>query len=242
MKSCLRNEKTETTNPTRFATSDLRWRFVLSTVAVLVAVVGVVSCVGSSRVSAQQPTVAVSGDLESLFLEFDRLDRGHAPENLIEAPLVEGRPILGVAVSDSPLGVEVTSVLTGSAGDRAGFLKGDKIVELDEADIETPADVQLAIADHPLGKPMTIVAIRHNKRLVRRIQFIAPAEKQFAQDASSAPFIAKIERLERETRTLRRQVRLLRNAVSVLAEERAEKSDLPPPPASTRLLGERVAP
>ena len=105
---------------------------------------------------------------------------------VIEAPLVDGRPFLGLAIGKDLLGVTVTEVVHGSAGDRAGFLPGDHIVEIDGGEIETPGDVVLAIDQHLPGRPLELVVIRHNKRSVRRIQFVPVVPMAFPIVAPAA--------------------------------------------------------
>ncbi|MCO8124690.1 PDZ domain-containing protein [Stieleria sp. TO1_6] len=128
---------------------------------------------------------------------------------------VDGQLTLGVTLTDSPLGCEVTSVQEGLAGDRAGLIRGDKIVQIDEADIETPRDIQDAIGNHPPGELMRLVYIRNNKRYEREIKFVAPAA-DVTPAVPGAATTAEITRLRREVQLLRRDVLVLRDAMAVL--------------------------
>ncbi|MCS7471426.1 PDZ domain-containing protein [Stieleria sp. ICT_E10.1] len=106
------------------------------------------------------------------------LDQFQADENLdpVDAVAIDGKPMLGVLLDDAPLGVEVVRVTDGLAGDRAGLIKGDKIVQIDEADVETPADAQMDLANHPLGSPLQLVYIRNNRRYEREIRFTGASD------------------------------------------------------------------
>lgn len=162
----------------------------------------------------------------------------YRPVNVVEAPLVAGQPMLGVVIQDALLGVEVTSVIKGSAGDRVGLNEGDKIVEIDRGEIEVPVDVQLAFARHPLGVPMRLVALRHNRRIVRFIRFVpppTPSAVQLRTDgavAKSRGAPSEVERLRSQIDALTQEVVTLKGAVEVLAKEQTEAYRLPPPPAS----------
>ncbi|WP_197455573.1 PDZ domain-containing protein [Stieleria neptunia] len=156
-----------------------------------------------------------SRSIDALLIE---LDQFQTDENLdpVDAVAIDGKPMLGVLLDDSPLGVEVVGVTDGLAGDRAGLIKGDKIVQIDEADVETPADAQMALANHPLGSPLQLVYIRNNRRYEREIRFTGASDAG-GQAADAAAY--RVTSLEREVAVLRRQVVLLRDAIRLLAAD-----------------------
>ncbi|QDV88490.1 PDZ domain-containing protein [Planctomycetes bacterium TBK1r] len=153
--------------------------------------------------------------IDALIIELDQFQTDSIADP-VDAVAIDGKPVLGVVLEDSPLGVEVVRVTDGLAGDRAGLIKGDKIVKIDEADIETPADAQMALRNHPLGSPLQLVYIRNNRRYEREIRFTAATDADGqVGDATSH----RVAGLEREVAVLRRQVVLLRDAIRILAAD-----------------------
>ncbi|WP_436716239.1 PDZ domain-containing protein [Roseiconus lacunae] len=127
----------------------------------------------------------------------------------------DGQPLLGVLMKDSPLGVEVESVIDGSAAAMAGLTKGDKIVEINQFNIEKPGDVNDAIANHAVGSKLKVKWIRHNVSHQREIVFVPqqpPAEGTIAGRPDP-----ETQRLREEVVVLRRQVQALTRAVRSLA-------------------------
>ncbi len=156
-----------------------------------------------------------SRSIDAIIIELDQF-KADSVTDPVDAEAVDGKPVLGVSLEDSPLGVEVVRVIDGMAGDRAGLIEGDKIVEIDEAEIETPADAQSALINHPLGSPLKLVYIRNNREYEREIRFsgVDDAEGQIRQATTS-----RVARLEREVAMLRRQMVLMRDAIRILAAE-----------------------
>ncbi|WP_372899262.1 PDZ domain-containing protein, partial [Stieleria sp.] len=131
--------------------------------------------VGSDALLAQETVRTIDRaprSIDALIIELDQFQTDSIADP-VDAVAIDGKPMLGVVLEDSPLGVEVVRVTDGLAGDRAGLIKGDKIVKIDEADIETPADAQMALRNHPLGSPLQLVYIRNNRRYEREIRFTA---------------------------------------------------------------------
>ncbi|MDV6034168.1 MAG: PDZ domain-containing protein [Phycisphaera sp. RhM] len=182
-------------------------------------VIAVIFALVSSDDLLAQETVRSSDraprSIDALIIELDQFQTDSIADP-VDAVAIDGKLVLGVLLEDSPLGVEVVRVTDGLAGDRAGLVKGDKIVKIDEADIETPADAQMALRNHPLGSPLQLVYIRNNRRYEREIRFTAATDADGqVGDATSH----RVAGLEREVAVLRRQVVLLRDAIRILAAD-----------------------
>ncbi len=63
---------------------------------------------------------------------------------------------------DRTAGVLVSDVVENSPAQKAGFERGDVIVEYDGKMVETPTQLRNAVAQTPIGKQVTIKLVRHN--------------------------------------------------------------------------------
>ncbi|QEF96447.1 Serine protease Do-like HtrA [Stieleria maiorica] len=173
----------------------------------------------SHQPATAQETVATndrgSRSIDAIIIELDQFKTDSIADP-VDAEAIDGKPVLGVSLEDAALGVEVVRVADGLAGDRAGLIEGDKIVRIDEADIETPLDAQTALLNHPLGSPLKLVYIRNNREYEREIRFSGADDVEGQIRQATA---ARVVRLEREVAMLRRQMVLMRDAIRILAAE-----------------------
>ncbi|OYP34600.1 PDZ domain-containing protein [Rhodopirellula sp. MGV] len=165
---------------------------------------------GTTREVVITPAGDIVVALDAIEKDLDRLQR-----EPVAASTINGRPVLGVVVEDSPLGVEVVSVVEGSAAALAGLMQGDKIIEIDQFEIELPTDMKRAVEIHPTGKKMRLKWIRHNREMDHEIVFVAPA----IEDVVERPAVVQMhhDELHHEIAELRQQVRVLTQAVKALA-------------------------
>jgi S1-C subfamily serine protease len=61
--------------------------------------------------------------------------------------------------------VQVTDVVAGSAAAQAGIRPGDLIVQVGEASVSSPDDLQQALARHAVGDPLTVRILRGGESL-----------------------------------------------------------------------------
>jgi predicted metalloprotease with PDZ domain len=113
-----------------------------------------------------QSVVVVVGDVSML----PPINHG----SVVVAPIADDKPILGIVIADSLLGVEITHVAKGSPADRAGLTAGDHLVEINDVEVEHPRDVVTTITRHPPRALMKVAVLRRNQRLVRRFQLVTP--------------------------------------------------------------------
>ncbi|MCC9603684.1 PDZ domain-containing protein [Stieleria sp. JC731] len=193
-------------NPTRSALSTCL-RFTFLPAFLLVA----------APASAQTETAVVVRSSEDIVVALTKIEKDleRLEREPVQASTINGRPVLGAVLEDSPLGVEVVSVVDGSAAALAGLVPGDKIVEIDDFDIEIPSDVTDAISKHPTERQLRLKWIRHNHEHERSVVFVAPA----IEDRIAEPAVVQMEHdeLHREVVELRSQVRILTQAVKALA-------------------------
>lgn len=172
------------------------------------------------------PTVVVLRDGQRVIL------RG--PE-LVEVPASEGRPVLGVYLTDTALGPQVRQVVPGSAADQAGIAVGDYIVSVNNARTETEAQVTAAVSQHPVGQPMHLTYQRRNHNTDLLVRFFDPAgDGAPSVDVDTTVRVAKPAlpaepdatatdaELLRRLRNLEAEVQQLRGAVKVLTEQNAD--------------------
>ena len=96
-------------------------------------------------------------------------------EDLVENGEVTGRLILGIKYYEintfdlamqsgtNALGLLIDEVTEGSNADKAGLQRGDLIVEVDDKQVLTGADLVSALRKHKAGDKMTFMVIRNNQ-------------------------------------------------------------------------------
>lgn len=182
---------------------------------------------------ADDPTVILRQDRDRIIAELDRVEVDLFLEKpIVNAAALDGKPSLGVQLVDGTLGIEVEKVISGSAADAAGIVKGDQIVAIDNADIESVDDVVKIVKGHPLNRTMRVVYRRKNKDHYVRIRF-----KGTSGTTSIDPRVIdesiRVEDLEDQLDRLRLEVKTLRSAVRMLISESQQSrlvpnSDQPP--------------
>lgn len=75
----------------------------------------------------------------------------------------ENRAMLGVNTDDDVKGAKITSIVLGSAAEKAGLKKGDVIIKMGDDKIENAEDVSEAMQDHKPGDKVAVAYLRDGK-------------------------------------------------------------------------------
>ncbi len=113
----------------------------------------------------------------------DERDRVHAPPGDADAPRVEVPRLtvrLGVApdMTGKGDGMLINTVYPGSAAEKAGMKKGDRIIRIASTEIVTPRDYMAAVAGFSPGDETEITVQRGDQQeVVLKVRFDAPTEE-----------------------------------------------------------------
>jgi S1-C subfamily serine protease len=170
-------------------------------------------------VVADQPVVIFQSpdDVRQAIARWDAEDRDpYDSDKVIEVQMVGNEPTLGIKLDENPLGPEVEAVVAGSAAAKAGMKKGDHLLSIGNAKIESMNDAAALVARHPVGTVMDLKFRRNNYTYERRIRFLSESEASDEQRGSLVYLRDRVEELERQLTIERTRNLRLREAVRYL--------------------------
>jgi S1-C subfamily serine protease len=89
-----------------------------------------------------------------------------APKAAVSGPSASW---MGMQIVNTPLGAAVSTVPNGSEGDAVGFEPGDVITQIGNASVDSPKQIQTAVANIPLGQQIRIAISRGSSILTATV-------------------------------------------------------------------------
>ncbi len=86
-------------------------------------------------------------------------------EQLISNGYVKGKVEMGVTLSDTDKGVYIVKVEKNSNAEKAGIIKGDYLLSINDIEISSSADVKSVLSKLSVGDSVKLVISRDNKKL-----------------------------------------------------------------------------
>ncbi len=181
-------------------------------------------CVACGAIaSADEPLIVFRSvdDVRQEFLRWDAEDSDqYDQDRVIEVKMDTGKPSLGVALGDDPLGPEVKRVVEGSAADLAGIKKGDHLRSINKVKLDSINDGSRLVDQHPFGAVMDLEFNRNNYTYTRRIRFLPPSGIVEGESDSSRYLRDRIDELEQRLIATQRRNQKLESAVRFLLDDR----------------------